>query len=96
MLHPQPAGLAAVLTALPAWLFSEDAASRALHEVVRAVLSVIVSQPIESQGRGSLVGCRLWGSKESDTTEATWFSYPLVLCRPLLLLPLIFPSISLF
>lgn len=43
MLHPQPAGLAAVLTALPAWLFSEDAASRALHEVVRAVLSVIVS-----------------------------------------------------
>ena len=25
----------------------------------------------ESQGRGSLVGCRLWGRKESDTTEAT-------------------------
>ena len=27
--------------------------------------------PIESQGRGSLVGCRLWGRTESDTTEAT-------------------------
>ena len=25
----------------------------------------------ESQGRGSLVGCRLWGCTESDTTEAT-------------------------
>ena len=23
----------------------------------------------ESQGRGSMVGCRLWGHKESDTTE---------------------------
>ena len=27
--------------------------------------------PGESQGRGSLVGCRLWGRPESDTTEAT-------------------------
>ena len=27
--------------------------------------------PGESQGRGSLVGCRLWGRIESDTTEAT-------------------------
>ena len=25
----------------------------------------------ESQGQGSLVGCRLWGRTESDTTEAT-------------------------
>ena len=25
----------------------------------------------ESQGRGSLVGYRLWGRTESDTTEAT-------------------------
>ena len=25
----------------------------------------------ESQGRGSPVGCRLWGHTESDTTEAT-------------------------
>ena len=27
--------------------------------------------PGESQGQGSLVGCRLQGSTESDTTEAT-------------------------
>ena len=27
--------------------------------------------PGESQGRGSLVGCSLWGCTESDTTEAT-------------------------
>ena len=27
--------------------------------------------PGESQGRGSLVGCPLWGRTESDTTEAT-------------------------
>ena len=27
--------------------------------------------PGESQGQGSLVGCRLWGRTESDPTEAT-------------------------
>ena len=27
--------------------------------------------PGESQGRGSLMGCRLWGCTGSDTTEAT-------------------------
>ena len=27
--------------------------------------------PGESQGQGSLVGSRLWGHTESDTTEAT-------------------------
>ena len=27
--------------------------------------------PGESQGQGSLVGCRLWDRTESDTTEAT-------------------------
>ena len=27
--------------------------------------------PGESQGRGSVVGCRLWGRTESDTTEVT-------------------------
>ena len=27
--------------------------------------------PGESQGRGSLVGCHLWGCRESDTAEAT-------------------------
>ena len=28
--------------------------------------------PGEAQGRGSLVGCRLWGRTELDTTEATY------------------------
>ena len=28
--------------------------------------------PGGSQGRGSLVGCRLWGLTESDMTEVTW------------------------
>ena len=27
--------------------------------------------PGESQGRGSLMGCRLWGRTKSNTTEAT-------------------------
>ena len=27
--------------------------------------------PGDSQGRGSLVGCRLWGHTESDTTDVT-------------------------
>ena len=31
----------------------------------------LVFLPGESQGRGSLMGCRLWGRTESDTTEAT-------------------------
>ena len=28
--------------------------------------------PGESQGRGSLAGCRLWGRTESDTTDVTY------------------------
>ena len=33
--------------------------------------STPVFLPGESQGRGSLVGCCLWGRTELDTTEAT-------------------------
>ena len=33
--------------------------------------------PGESQGRGSLVGCRLWGRTESDTTERLHFHFSL-------------------
>ena len=33
--------------------------------------SIPVFLPGESQGWGSLVGCRLWGRSESDTTEVT-------------------------
>ena len=35
------------------------------------ILPTPVFLPGESQGRGSLVGCRLWGRTESDTTEVT-------------------------
>ena len=37
----------------------------------RKLQSTPVFLPGESQGRWSLVGCRLWGHTESDTTEAT-------------------------
>ena len=33
--------------------------------------------PGESQGQGSLVGCRLWGHTESDTTERLPFHFSL-------------------
>src|SRR5574340_74210 len=33
--------------------------------------------PGESQGPGSLVGCRLWGRTESDTTERLHFHFSL-------------------
>ena len=33
--------------------------------------------PGESQGRGSLTGCRLWGRTESDTTERLPFHFSL-------------------
>ena len=37
----------------------------------RERLPTPVFWPGESQGQGSLVGCRLWGHTESDTTEVT-------------------------
>ena len=37
----------------------------------KAMATTPVFLPGESQGRGSLVGCRLWGCTESDTTGAT-------------------------
>ena len=33
--------------------------------------------PGESQGQGSLVGCRLWGRTEMDTTERLHFAFSL-------------------
>ena len=45
------------------------------HEIKRRLLLgrkvTPVFLPGESQGRGSLVRCRLWGHTESDTTEVT-------------------------
>ena len=41
------------------------------HALEKEMATTPVSLPGESQGRGSLVGCRLWGRTESDTTEVT-------------------------
>ena len=41
------------------------------HASEKEMATTPVFLPGESQGRGSLVGRRLWGRKESDTTEAT-------------------------
>ena len=41
------------------------------HALEREMATHSSVLPGESQGRGSLVGCRLWGRAESDTTEAT-------------------------
>ena len=50
--------------------------------------------PGESQGRGSLVGCHLWGRTELDTTEETWqqqqhraiFAYTILSCLSFILI----------
>ena len=42
-----------------------------LHALEKKMATTPVFLPGESQGLGSLVGCRLWGHAESDTTEAT-------------------------
>ena len=42
-----------------------------LHALEKEMAPTPVFLPGESQGRGSLVGCRLWGHTESDMTEAT-------------------------
>ena len=41
------------------------------HALEKEWQPTTVFLPGESQGWGSLVGCRLWGCTESDTTEAT-------------------------
>ena len=41
------------------------------HALEKAMATTPGFLPGESQGRGSLVGCRLWGRTESDMTEAT-------------------------
>ena len=38
---------------------------------------IAVFLPGESQGQGSLVGCRLWGRTESDMTERLHFHFAL-------------------
>ena len=41
------------------------------HALEKEALATPVFLPGESRGRGSLVGCHLWGHTESDTTEVT-------------------------
>ena len=41
------------------------------HALEKEMATTPVFLPGESQGQGSLMGCRLWGRTESDTTEAT-------------------------
>ena len=41
------------------------------HALEKLMQPTPVFLPGESQGRRSLVGCRLWGRTESDTTEVT-------------------------
>ena len=41
------------------------------HALEKEMATTPVFLPGESQGWESLVGCRLWGRTESDTTEAT-------------------------
>ena len=41
------------------------------HALEKEMAPPPVFLPGESQGRRSLVGCRLWGRAELDTTEAT-------------------------
>ena len=41
------------------------------HALEKEMATHSMFLPGESQGRGSLVGCRLWGHTESGTTEAT-------------------------
>ena len=42
------------------------------HALEKEMATTPVFLPGESQGQQSLVGSRLWGRTESDTTEATW------------------------
>ena len=41
------------------------------HALEKEMATHSVFLPGESQGRGSLVSCSLWGCTESDTTEAS-------------------------
>ena len=41
------------------------------HALEKEMATTPVFLPGESQGRGSLVGCHLWGRTELDTTEET-------------------------
>ena len=47
------------------------------HALEKEMEPIPVFLPGESQGRGSLVGCRLWGHTELDMTEQLHFQFSL-------------------
>ena len=53
------------------WTFVGKVMSLLFNMQRRKWQPTTVFLPGESQGRGNLVGCRLWGCTELDTTEAT-------------------------
>ena len=57
---------------------STDEVSAWIYHLEYITLPTPVFLPGESQGRGSLVGCCLWGRTESDTTEVTQQQYCIV------------------
>ena len=56
---------------LTLWPLSQQYPTANIYHWRRKWQPTPVFLPGESQGQGSLVGCRLWGRTESDTTEAT-------------------------
>ena len=73
-LHPDDGNQARALSCLswpvaeliPGWDFSYLVLWRSKWQAIPVFL------PWESQGRGRLLGCCLWGRTESDTTEVIW------------------------
>src|SRR5574340_1002302 len=64
------------IDSLPLFFFFNDTATTEIYTLsLHDALPISpVFLPGESQGQGSLVGCRLWGHTESDTTEVTSLS----------------------
>ena len=68
LLDPSLEPVSSVSPALAGELFTTRVTSVSLFTLWQPTL---VFLPGESQGQGSLMGCRLWGRTELDTTEAT-------------------------
>ena len=60
--------------ALTIWTFVGKVMSLLFPSLSRKWQPIPVFLPGESHGQGSLVGCRLWGHTQSDTTEATYLA----------------------
>ena len=67
----EPGGLQSMGSAEGRTRLSDITFTFHFHALEKEIATHPVSLPGESQGRGSLVGCSLWGRTESDRTEAT-------------------------